>query len=273
MQDVELINHRYNKDGNIEVHLQEKHGAQRDAWVAEGTVSQDLLDNYFNRAGASKLAAKLNKRRREPSSEPQVVATTGSTLMQLSEKADLESVACTTHKEGGAQATLAKSAGLLCACLSSGLIIHTQEVFGSESLSQRYMCVAAIKALLPEMQILIHDDACHLHKYAQRRMEARDVLFCTLFYSAFLLYFPSCFIDPISLLLFGRIQQQLLRFLLQLCGSSATLFTCKVMWTSGAKGHVIRDCPSTRRHCPGLGPACVNSLSHGYLHTSTKRSI
>ena len=123
------------------------------------------------------------------------------------------------------------------------------------------------------MQILIHDDACHLHKYAQRRMEARDVLFCTLFYSAFLLYFPSCFIDPISLLLFGRIQQQLLRFLLQLCGSSATLFTCKVMWTSGAKGRVIRDCPSTRRHCPGLGPACVNSLSHGYLHTSTKRSI
>jgi len=118
LQDVELINHRYNKDGNIEVHLQEKHGAQRDAWVAEGTVSQDLLDNYFNRAGASKLAAKLNKRRREPSSEPQVVATTGSTLMQLSEKADLESVACTTHKEGGAQATLAKSAGLLCACLS-----------------------------------------------------------------------------------------------------------------------------------------------------------
>lgn len=226
MQDVELINHRYNKDGNIEVHLQEKHGAQRDAWVAEGTVSQVLLDNYFNRAGASKLAAKLNKRRREPSSEPQVVATTGSTLMQLSEKADLESVACTTHKEGGAQATLAKSAGLLCACLSSGLIIHTQEVFGSESLSQRYMCVAAIKALLPEMQIL-----------------------------------------------FGRIQQQLLRFLLPLCGSSATLFTCKVMWSSGAKGHVIRDCPSTRRHCPGLGPACVNSLSHGYLHTSTKRSI
>ena len=38
-----------------------------------------------------------------------------------------------------------------------------------ESLSQRYFCVAAVKALLPTVTTVVHDDACHLHKYCARR--------------------------------------------------------------------------------------------------------
>eukprot|EP00435_Cladocopium_sp_Y103_P008093 s5105_g2.t1 len=64
---------------------------------------------------------------------------------------------------------LAKSAGLLCACLSEGVILYMQEIYGCESLSQRYLCIAALKDLLPSLSTVVRDDACHLHKYTQRR--------------------------------------------------------------------------------------------------------
>ncbi|CAK9060449.1 unnamed protein product [Durusdinium trenchii] len=83
-----------------------------------------------------------------------------------SDPTDLQCVTCCAHKEGSAaQRQLAKSAGMLCACLSAGLILHMQEIYGCESLSQRYLCLASVKALLPSLCVAVHDDACHLHKY------------------------------------------------------------------------------------------------------------
>ena len=41
-------------------------------------------------------------------------------------------------------------------------------IYGCKSLSQGYLCVAALKALLPPLSSVMHDDACHLHKYTQR---------------------------------------------------------------------------------------------------------
>ena len=97
-------------------------------------------------------------------------------LQQLSDSTDLMSVTCSTHKESTtAQKQLKKSAGLLCACLSDGAILHMQEIYGCESLSQRYVCVAAVKALMPSLCVVVHDDACHLHKYAARRAKDRRV--------------------------------------------------------------------------------------------------
>ena len=97
-------------------------------------------------------------------------------LQQLSDSTDLMSVTCSTHKEStAAQKQLKKSAGMLCACLSDGVILHMQEIYGCESLSQRYVCVAAVKALMPSPCVVVHDDACHLHKYAARRAKDRRV--------------------------------------------------------------------------------------------------
>ena len=89
-----------------------------------------------------------------------------------SDPTDLQCVTCCTHKEGSAaQRQLAKSAGMLCACLSEGLILHMQEIYGCELLSQRYLCLASVKALLPSLRVVVHDDACHLHKYGARRAQ------------------------------------------------------------------------------------------------------
>ena len=62
---------------------------------------------------------------------------------------------------------------MLCACLSDGVILHMEEIYGCESLSQRYVSVAAVKALMPSLCVVVHDDACHLHKYAARRAKDR----------------------------------------------------------------------------------------------------
>ena len=54
-------------------------------------------------------------------------------------------------------------------------LAHARDLYGCESLSQRYVCVAAVKALMPSLCVVVHDDACHLHKYAARRAKDRRV--------------------------------------------------------------------------------------------------
>ena len=58
---------------------------------------------------------------------------------------------------------------MLCSCLSTGIVTSLREVFGCESLSQRYLFVSALVALYPEIAAIIHDDACHLHKFSAAR--------------------------------------------------------------------------------------------------------
>ena len=48
---------------------------------------------------------------------------------------DLQAVPCATRKESGPDVTLAKTAGILRVCLSSGVIVLMQEIYGSESLA------------------------------------------------------------------------------------------------------------------------------------------
>ena len=96
-------------------------------------------------------------------------------LPALSEDVDLEAVSCGTHKEGrDAQAKLAKTAGVLLACSSAGLIVHAAEIYGAESLSQRYFFISDLKTSLPELERVVHDDACHVHKFAARRVGDSD---------------------------------------------------------------------------------------------------
>jgi hypothetical protein len=83
---------------------------------------------------------------------------------------DLDAVACNTHKESPALLrTNGKTAGMMCACLSTGLIVCVAELFGSESLSQRYLFLSKLRHLYPELKLVVHDDACHLHKFSEVR--------------------------------------------------------------------------------------------------------
>lgn len=66
---------------------------------------------------------------------------------------------------------LANTAGILCACLSSGIVVLAREVFGCKCLSQRYFFVAELLARYPECTLVVHDDACHLHKFALARAD------------------------------------------------------------------------------------------------------
>ena len=84
--------------------------------------------------------------------------------------ADLEAVRCRTHKEGEQQKLLhSRTAGVLVACLSNGLIVAFRECYGVESLSQRYLFISELKARFPLLTVVVHDDACHLHKFAEAR--------------------------------------------------------------------------------------------------------
>ena len=96
--------------------------------------------------------------------------------MQLHSKdCDLSAVACGTHKESEpARAKCRHTAGVMFVCASDGTIVAFRECFGSESLSQRYLFVSWLKELYPELVVLVHDDACHLHKFAEARASSSD---------------------------------------------------------------------------------------------------
>eukprot|EP00974_Lingulodinium_polyedra_P058426 5626555-Lingulodinium_polyedra.AAC.1 len=65
-----------------------------------------------------------------------------------------------------------RSGGFLLACTSEGCIIDVQEFFGSESLPQRYFFVARLrKQLGADMRVLVHDDACHVRRFADKRAQ------------------------------------------------------------------------------------------------------
>ena len=139
-------------------------------------MSKALRDEYFNRAGQ----ARQKQRKKSHLPTVSVGHASGSEGLVLPDSLpeDLQAVTCATHKEDGLDVMLAKTAGLLCVRLSSGIIRLMQEIFGSESLPQRYFCLAAAKVAVPDAVLVVHDDSCHLHKYCFKRKEARWASFC-----------------------------------------------------------------------------------------------
>ena len=78
-----------------------------------------------------------------------------------------------TRKEAPSTSTrMARSGGWLVACTPEGYILHAEEFQGAESLSQRYFFVVEIKAAVPSVKAVIHDDACHLRKFASAREQS-----------------------------------------------------------------------------------------------------
>ena len=64
---------------------------------------------------------------------------------------------------------------MLCACTSSGLVVLMKEMHGCESLSQRYIFVSQLKAIFPQVLLIVHDDACHMHRFTEARRDWNEV--------------------------------------------------------------------------------------------------
>ena len=92
---------------------------------------------------------------------------------------DLTATACKTHKENNrAYANLIRQGrlnGWLIATTSSGLIVHAKPFVGAESVSQRYFFLAELAAKLPQLYVVIHDDACHVRRFADKHAHRSDL--------------------------------------------------------------------------------------------------
>lgn len=164
-------------------------GSEDTVWVDEALLPPDLVRRYFQQVGAAHLEALASRKRQRVLARKGWADTVADAMgrvkdewadMSEAEKAqalperaapaDLAAVACRTHKETPAEiAQLAKTAGVLCACISSGVVVMFREIFGCESLSQRYFLVADLANLYPECTLIVHDDACHMHKFTAAR--------------------------------------------------------------------------------------------------------
>ena len=155
----------------------ERGGAERDAWVSEDLVPGSVLVDFYRQLGLQRLAQKARKVKQKKAAardSGEIAPIPVGQRAEASDEVDLQAVSCNTHKEvqhGG----LLKTAGMLVACLSSGIIVSLREFFGCESLSQRYLAISNLRAHCHEMKLLVHDDACHVHRYCARRQQARYV--------------------------------------------------------------------------------------------------
>ncbi|CAE7515455.1 unnamed protein product [Symbiodinium natans] len=174
--ELEILGHRQTEDGAVEVHLLERGGAERDAWVSEDLVPGSVLVDFYRQLGLQRLAQKARKVKQKKAAardSGEIAPIPVGQRAEASDEVDLQAVSCNTHKEvqhGG----LLKTAGMLVACLSSGIIVSLREFFGCESLSQRYLAISNLRAHCHEMKLLVHDDACHVHRYCARRQQASD---------------------------------------------------------------------------------------------------
>ncbi|CAK0894399.1 unnamed protein product [Prorocentrum cordatum] len=103
------------------------------------------------------------------------IAVSGN-LSQHSDEQSLGQSSCKTHKEDiKTKRMTARSGGWLFAISASGCIVHLDEFMGAESITQRYMFVARCCDMLPGLEVLVHDDACHLCRFALLRDGQSDM--------------------------------------------------------------------------------------------------
>ena len=87
-----------------------------------------------------------------------------------SARSELDATRCSTHKESSvARSRCSRSAGWLVAATPGGMIVHLKEFRGAESLGQRYFFLGDVLQAAPEVEAVVHDDACHLRKYVDKR--------------------------------------------------------------------------------------------------------
>lgn len=94
----------------------------------------------------------------------------------ISHRTCKEGLTCQTHKEADQQARKFarqnRFGGILLACTPDGHILHVQEFTGCESIPIRYFFIGDLCAAVNEIRCIIHDDSCHLYKYALSHQSA-----------------------------------------------------------------------------------------------------
>ena len=195
---LEIVAHRVD-GGNVEVvessrqFLFQVRAADQDSdaseWKREDELAPSLVSQYFATLGKRRLTeateSKGKKARRDAAWRNHIKQAMSDitplwdalsprerqqTLALHAAAADLDAVACSTHKEGEREKLLhGRTAGVLVACMSNGLVVGFRECYGVESLSQRYLFVSELRSRFPALDLIVHDDACHLHKYAEGR--------------------------------------------------------------------------------------------------------
>ena len=88
----------------------------------------------------------------------------------------MEELTCQTHKESATQTKKLQGqnrfGGILLATSPDGYIIHCDQFVGCEAIPLRYFFLASICAGVAEVKCIIHDDACHLARYADKHAGA-----------------------------------------------------------------------------------------------------
>lgn len=169
---------------------------RRNKYVSIETIPADALRSFVHEA--SVVSLRDFQRRRQGRSDAAAASTAA--IDDAMTLAELAVLSCQTHKMGKPTAkrtrTLAlpdvdssrpddvpleptctrarRTGGFLAACTSKGVVVDVVEFYGSESLSQRYLFVARLRQLFPHLNLIIHDDACHLRRFADKRHDINE---------------------------------------------------------------------------------------------------
>ncbi|CAJ1402387.1 unnamed protein product [Effrenium voratum] len=147
------------------------------SWQPACTVGQEMLARYF-----ANLADANIRRRRQKRVESRAKKWIGmrprrrTFLAPWSSARARQESSCQTHKETEQHVTAAaRTAGFLLAVSEGGLVADCNEVIAAESLSQRYHFLAKVASRLNSLQIVVHDDACHLRLFCAQHRLASDI--------------------------------------------------------------------------------------------------
>ncbi|CAK0812046.1 unnamed protein product, partial [Prorocentrum cordatum] len=136
-------------------------------WQPAASVADEAVQAYFARIAEPVVQERKRlrmERRGQDRRAPRFV------LGDWASREPKAKCACKTHKESiSAVKTASRSAGFLTAVTQTGIVCGLQEVITAETLSQRYCFLAEMAHAVPELSILVHDDACHVRVFARCR--------------------------------------------------------------------------------------------------------
>ena len=151
----------------LDVRLQDRH-----TWQPACDVEENVVQAYFAVHGASVVEARKLQRAEFRVARRRFVGnwTSQSVISRCN---------CRTHKEPvAAVRTAYRSTGFLTMVTESGFIAGVTEIITAETLWQRYAFPADVANSLPEMRTVVHDDACHVRKFAKARADGNELAHC-----------------------------------------------------------------------------------------------
>jgi hypothetical protein len=145
--------------------------------IRRGAVTDDILPAVLRFLRDLALKRPMSTRAGDATQEPSVTDQEPAVLPVDEDitLAELMQLTCKTHKHDVPKQSckelpvFKRSGGFLVACASSGLILDLAEFLGAESVTQRYFFLARLLVTFPEISVVVHDDACHVRRYADSR--------------------------------------------------------------------------------------------------------